>query len=342
VGGTATFAGALDSVSGGVLPSGFTYTFDGTVAINFLGMGPGGTVAINAFAPVPTGTGTGIFVGSGPTTYFDTRADANRTFDIELLFGQVTGAGDTTFVGLTAIPGSIPGGITLDPAVSRFVDIVTSAQFTGTIEICFIYPDVNTDGIVDGTAISIALLRLLHASATGAAFSNVTTTSGNGQVCGTVSSLSPVVVGVGQPPTTTTTTTLGTTTTSPGGTTTTTPGSTTTTTTLPLGNCLTPAACLDAALATPLCGSESINPKLQKAITKALGKAKKFLDKAAGNPAKAAKFTGKARKQLDNLDKKANAFVTRKKGPISADCRDDIAAALDQIGQAITDNPAGG
>jgi hypothetical protein len=342
VGGTATFAGALDSVSGGVLPPGFTYTFDGTVAINFLGMGPGGTVAINAFAAVPTGTGTDVPVGSGATTYFDTRADANASFDIALVFDQVTVAGDTTFVGLTAIPGTIPGGITLNQAVSRFVDIVTSAGFTGMIDICFNYPDANMDGIVDGTSISIALLRLLHASAAGSAFSNVTTTTGNGQVCGTVGSLSPVVVGVAQPTTTTTTTTLGTTTTAPGGTTTTTPASTTTTTTLPLGNCATPTACVDVALSATLCGSEQINPKLQKAITKGLGKAKKFLGKAAGNPAKAEKFVGKARKQLDNLDKKATAFVSKKKGPISADCRDDIAAALDQIGQAITDNPPAG
>ena len=57
---------------------------------------------------------------------------------------------------------------------------------------------------------------------------------------------------------------------------------------------------------------------------------------------KVAKLIARARKQLDKVGGKADAFVTKKKGPISAGCRDGIRAALDQIGQAITNNPPTG
>lgn len=333
LGGSATFAGQLTSVTdpGGVLPDPFRYTFDGTIAINFLGMGPGGTVAINVFAPMATPTGMNVMVESGPTTFFDTRAEQNRTFDIDLVFAQVTVVGDTTFVGLTAVPGNIPAGIALDPAVSRFVDIITSAQFSGMVKICANYADANMDGIIDGTPIPVALLRLLHATAAGQPFVDVTTMADNGQVCGMVSSLSPTVVGVASPATTTTTTVPGNT------------ATTTTTTTPSQGGCTDAVACVNLALGTPLCGSEQINPKLAKVIATKLGKARTLLQKSAtASAAKTAKLVKKARKQLDVVRKKVDAFVSKKKGPISPACRDSIRATLDQIGQAITDSPRAG
>jgi hypothetical protein len=57
---------------------------------------------------------------------------------------------------------------------------------------------------------------------------------------------------------------------------------------------------------------------------------------------KVAKLIKKARKQLDKVGTKADAFVSKKKGPISSGCRDGIRAALDQIGNALTANPPTG
>jgi hypothetical protein len=339
IGGSATFAGALDSPitdPNTVLPDDFTYTFDGTISIGFSSEGAGGTLAINAFAPVVTGMGTDVMAASGPTTFFDTRAEADKTFDAVVVFDQVTTGGTTTFIGLTAVPGSLPAGISLDSAVSRFVDIVTTADSTGMIEVCFNFPDTEPDGIIDGTSIALANLRVLHKADGSADFVDVTTTGGPGQVCGLVSSLSPFVVAVAAPTTTTTVAETTTTITS-------TTSSTTTSTTLPLGPCTDGVACLSSALGTSLCGSEAIHPKLRAIIKMKLKKAKALLTKAANADAtKAAKLVTKARAQITLVATKADAFAARAKKPISTDCRDGIVAALEQIEQAITDNPPGG
>ncbi len=336
VNGTATFAGSLATVTdpGNVLPDNFTYTFDGSVFIDFFGMGPGGTVAINAFAPKMTGTGTDVMVESDPTTFFDTRAAAEKIFDALVVFEQVTVGGDTTFVALTTVPGALPAGVSLDPAVSRFVDIETSATNMGMVKVCFNFPDMEPDGIIDGTTIELARLRVLHKPTGTSAFVDVTTTPGMGQVCGVVPSLSPFVVGVSAPTTTTTIAQTTTTTTAP---------STTTTTTLPLGACADGVACLNSALGTSLCGSEVIHPKLRAIIKMKLKKARAQLTKAANADAtKAAKLVTKVRAAIVLVGTKADTFAARTKKPISADCRDSIRAALEQIGQAITDNPPGG
>jgi hypothetical protein len=154
-----------------------------------------------------------------------------------------------------------------------------------------------------------------------------------GQVCGMVTSLSPFVVGVIPATTTTTIAQMTTTTTAP---------STTTTTTLPLGTCTDGVSCLNNALAASLCGSEVIHPKLRATLKMKLKKAKALLTKAGSADAtKAAKLVAKVRTFIELLRTKADAFAARTKKPISADCRDSIRAALDQIDQAITDNPPG-
>lgn len=222
IGGTATFAGGLTSITdpGMLLPTDHDYTFDGTVAINFLGMGPGGSFALNAFPKLFTGMGSGVTVG-GADTFYDTRLDLIRNFLAQVTYATVGSPGDTTIYALTALPGALPGGITLDQAVSTFLDIVTDAGVTGPIEVCVGYTDSEPDGVVDGTSIQVAQLRLLHGTVVGGAFVDVTTTVGGGLVCGQVTTLSPFVMGVG--PTTTTTTVLGTTTTTAAVTTTTLP-----------------------------------------------------------------------------------------------------------------------
>lgn len=336
INGSATFAGSLDSPitdPNNVLPNNFTYTFDGTVSINFLGMGAGGTVAINAFPSISTDMGADVMVPSGATTFFDTRADAAKSFDILLVFDNVSSAGGTTtFIGLTAVPGALPVGIVLDSAVSRFVDIVSTAPETGMIDVCFNFPDANTDGIIDGTSIELSRLRVLHQTTPQAAFVDVTTSHTTGQVCGQVGDLSPFVVGL--IPTTTTTTIAQTTTT--------TTSTSTTTTTLPLGNCADGLSCVNTALGTSICGDESIHPKLRATLKMKLKKAKALLTKAASADAtKAAKLVAKVQAFLDLLRTKADAFAARTKKPISAECRDSLRAAFDQVDQALTDNPPG-
>jgi len=115
-------------------------------------------------------------------------------------------------------------------------------------------------------------------------------------------------------------------------------GSSTTSTTLPV--CSTALDCVDLAIAGPLCPGESLNQKLAAVILKKLTKAQTALlgTRSTGVPKKIAKLIGKARKQLDKIGKKADAFVSKPKGPISADCRDRIRAAIGQVTLQIDAN----
>jgi hypothetical protein len=325
VGGTATFAGRfVTAIPPGFLPDA-VITFDGTAALAFP-TSPGGIFGLNAFASFLTAEGSDVTVSSGPTTYFDSRTQTTRTFVAEATFAAVSAGGETTFVGLSSVPGAPPAGVTISPPLSVFVDVVTSATVSGPIRVCIAYTDANGDGIEDGSGVAVSALRLLHALPP--TFVDVTTSAGDGLVCGTVTALSPFVVGAGEAGSTTSTTVSG------GG---------ATTTTLPLGGCEQPVACIEAALGEPLCAGEQINPKLQAIITAKLGKAKALLQKA-GTVAtkKVAKLIAKARKQLAKVGTKADAFVSKRKGPITPGCRDGIRAALDQIGLALTTNPPTG
>src|SRR5262249_28277827 len=154
-----------------------------------------------------------------------------------------------------------------------------------------------------------AQIRMLHQLASGDPFTDVTGPSPTGFVCGNTSSLSPFVLGIDTSITGSTTTT-----TTPGG------GGGTTTSTLPGGgSCTEPVACIDAALGAPLCGEETVNPKLAGVVEKKLGVARTALTSAATASAKKlTKLIKKARKQLDKIDAKADAFVNKKKGPISS------------------------
>jgi hypothetical protein len=207
INGTATFVGALSSLTDPsmLLPPGYAYTFDGSIFINFLGQGPGGTFALNAFADVPTPAGSNVAVSSGLDSYFDTRSEDLRQFLCELVFTTVNTPGITNFFGVTLLPGTLPNGITLIPDESVFIDVVTTAGYTGPVDVCVAYTDADMNGVVDGTNVLVSQLRLLHALATGQSFTDVTTTVGSGKVCGQVMGLSPFVVAAGPVPTTTST-----------------------------------------------------------------------------------------------------------------------------------------
>jgi hypothetical protein len=432
IGGRTTFAGRLEVLSDdeGALPDG-AFTFDGTTDIDELGEGFG-TFAINAFPLLSTPVGPGVEVGGDVQAFLDSLANAMRTFAARAVFSEVQSEGVTSFVGLSAFSGALPAGIALDPAVSVFVDVQTTALFDG-LRVCLAFTDEDADGMVDGTDIEASRLRLLHAGSFGTPLLDVTATPSAGEVCGDLPAAGTVVIGVaavgggtttttvpaggtttstvaggGSTTTTSTVTTVSTTTsssapgagstttsstvasgsstttsTTPGGTSTSTtvavPGSTsttcmtsvtsttsmttvttttttpttapgpmptttttaafvlasTTTTTVPV--CGTALECLGMVIAGPLCPGESVNQKLAGLILKKLTKTERGLMRArnALGGKSAGRLVTKARKQLDRLDRKTQAFVSRRRNPISPQCRDSIRAALALIVQQI-------
>jgi len=322
--GQATFAGTFDRVDDptNVLPDA-TYTFDGTI---YVSSGPsggsGGTFGINAFEPRPTAAIPDGITASGPTLFFDSVQGIPRGFEASVRFPKVTSGGTTTFVAFSALPGDIPAGYELVDEISVFIDVVTSSVvFTGDAEVCIGVDDADSDGVVDGTGIAIADLRVLHAVAAGQAFVDVTSPSTLPRVvCGTSPGLSPFVVARR----------------SSG-------GGSTTTTTLPNAACTDPVACIQAAEGAALCGAEAINPRLDALIARKLGVAKAALTQAASSPAtRAAKLVKKARKQLTKIGRRADAFAGKKNGGITPECRESIHGVLDAITAALDAHPPTG
>lgn len=124
-------------------------------------------------------------------------------------------------------------------------------------------------------------------------------------------------------------------------TTTTTLAGATTTTTIPagcegqagaaLGRCL-----LEAALALPLCGDETLPRGTDRALRGKLGGASKQLGaavSAAGR--KQARLLKKARRLLDAADRSSAAAAKRKKKPISTVCADTIGSLVLQVTNTI-------
>jgi hypothetical protein len=239
--GQATFVGDFTSLTdpGNLLPDGYVYVFDGTGGDNpGSGFDAIGNFGINGFLPVDVPAGNPVTATSDPTSFFDSRSNVLRDFLIDVTFAEVTTPGTIAFLGKSAIPGTLPTNIAVEPDVSVYVDIVTGngLAFTAPVDVCVHYDDTNpADGIVDGTSVEVITLKVLHALALGDNFQDVTTTVGGGVVCGQVGSLSPFLVAVGPALVTTTTTTTSTSVTTVTTVTTTTTSTSTTTTTLPGG-----------------------------------------------------------------------------------------------------------
>ncbi len=129
--------------------------------------------------------------------------------------------------------------------------------------------------------------------------------------------------------TTTSSTTIASTTLAPGATTTTTldPGAACTGLTgIPRAACL-----LDAALAAPLCGAETIPPKVDKQLRGKLNAAKTLLGNASGKSGRSlAKLMKRARRALDASSTKATKAVGAKspKKQISATCAATIGSLV--------------
>jgi hypothetical protein len=206
--GRVTFAGLLEVEldDGNALPDAAVYTFDGTVQLDDVGEGIG-TFAINAFPIIATPPGAGVEVASGVQTFFDSVTGTPRSFDARVTFANVTAAGTTSFAGLSAVSGALPAGVTLDAAVSTFVDVRSTEAFGGDARLCLAVADADADGVVDETTIAVSQLRLLRAEAVGAAFVDVTAEPEAGAVCGSAPAAGPIVIGLAVADGATTTTT---------------------------------------------------------------------------------------------------------------------------------------
>jgi hypothetical protein len=418
--GRVTFAGLLEVEldDENALPDAAVYTFDGTVQLDDGGEGIG-TFAINAFPIIATPPGAGVKVTSGVQTFFDSITGTPRSFEAHATFANVTAAGTTSFAALSAVSGALPAGVTLDAAVSSFVDVRSTEAFGGDARLCLAVADADADGVVDETTIAVSQLRLLRAEAVGTAFVDVTAEPEAGAVCGSAPAAGPIVIGVAEADGGTTTTTVAdgattttTSTTVPTGESTTTstlagdtsttsttsttvpdaststtsstliegettttlaaPGSTSTTaapgvptttstsfvrttttaparspststslaratttsTTLPV--CATALDCLELAIAGPLCPGESINRKLITLVFQKLTKAQRALMRAqTAGGGKSERLIAKARKQMDKLALKVDAFASRPRRPISVGCRNEIQAAIARVVQQI-------
>jgi hypothetical protein len=122
-------------------------------------------------------------------------------------------------------------------------------------------------------------------------------------------------------------------------TTTTTSPDATTTTTVPtpcagLGGIPRAVCTPDAALAVPLCGAETLPPKVDKGIRSRLGGARTQLANADGQSEKPlAKRLKRARRALTGAVTRANRAAAAKNAHkrISADCADSIATIVDRV-----------
>jgi hypothetical protein len=199
-GDVASFVGTLSSVTGTVaasLPPGLAYTLDGS--FRYIGGADfGGPFGINAFQMVSTLTGSDVTVGA-TTSFFDSLSQTEVSLPIDVTFSTVAGDGTTTITTFSNDSGTVPGNFAtaISGYQASFIDVSTTAQVTGPITVCETYPDLNDDGVVDGTSINVSALHLLHKEA--GVFQDRTSVFGPNpehQVCGTVNSLSFFVLAV--------------------------------------------------------------------------------------------------------------------------------------------------
>jgi hypothetical protein len=315
------FVGFLQDVIVSLLPPGNLYVFDGSVTCTgSTTLTCPGPFVLNAFAPSAVATGSQQTIDQA-VSFRDPTTGTTRTFNARVILNGVSVGGILNIAGLSRYRGTIPARYALTSGAFRalYFDVSTNAAFTNG-RIC-IEIDANQDGIVDGTTLTVDQLAILHD--TSGAFAAVPLVFVDGFICAdAVTTLSPFALVVDTTPPTTTTTLA--------------PGATTTTTTTLPPACATARDCLSEATAAPLCDG-TINPKLQKLITKKSGVARTKLQAATQTmkTKKAARLQSQARAAIAAILAKADQFTTKKKGAISSACRDAIKAAFTPVLDAI-------
>lgn len=182
--GPVSFVGSISNLVDSIGLPAADYTQDGTIQYTGTTTTPSspgcplvgvnvlqGPLAINAFQPVDTPAGSDLTVSSS-TTFFDSSTAAETAVTIDVTYAGVVAPGTTAVTAFSNAAGNLTANFAADfnGYHAAFADVSTSATITGPITVCSTYPDVNRDGIVDGTEgsaqpLSACDLRLLHEEA---------------------------------------------------------------------------------------------------------------------------------------------------------------------------------
>ncbi len=156
-----------------------------------------GSGAVNAFRSVTTPSGTNVVVSATPN-HLNTSTGEIDTPSVGIEFANVSTPGDTLVKATSSSADVIPFNFSVDDGGFDpvFLDISTTASFSGSITICQTYADEDDDGIVDTTGVPETALRFLHGE--GGTFVDRTSSHdlAANRLCATVSSLSPFVIAV--------------------------------------------------------------------------------------------------------------------------------------------------
>lgn len=166
-----------------LLPSSYSFSRalgiwrDATGSTYVVGTGLDGNTNVALMWVLPPNTG-------GDAAPVDVNGGASQPGGATIDFSSVTAPGYTSVTTLTSAP-ALPSGFNLTPT-GTFFDVATSAQFTGSVEVCLNYNDA---GLSDES--SLLLLHYADGEWTNVTSSLNTTTN---IICGTVSSLSPFAI----------------------------------------------------------------------------------------------------------------------------------------------------
>lgn len=159
-----------------------------------------GTGGYNAFQATATGTGTNVPV-STTVSFTDPNTGQPRSIGLDISFDSVTGGGDTVVTATSNVAGNIASNFAVDLGGynALYFDVSTTATFSGPVDICSPYDDVDNDGFLDGTSIPESALRILHGEG-GPPVTFVDRTSSlntdTNVICAQVTSLSPFVIAI--------------------------------------------------------------------------------------------------------------------------------------------------
>lgn len=155
--------------------------------------------ALNVFADQPTDVGTDVVV-STDTAFYNPITRQPVPITVDVTFSEVTQAGQTMIFVQSNDDDALSGFALGDNGFqSSVLQITTTAQYSGTIDVCTFYPDVDNDGLVDGSSVSETELKFLHGE--NGVFIDRTSSRdvGANVVCGTVEHFSPFVATVPRP-----------------------------------------------------------------------------------------------------------------------------------------------
>src|SRR5262249_6196519 len=118
---------------------------------------------INAFQSVATSTGTDVPVNT-TVTFTDPNTGQSHTSDVGITFDNVSSAGQTVVTVTSNAAGSIASNfaVSVGGYTALYVDVSTTATFSGNIEVCGGYDDADNDGYLDGTGVPETALHILH------------------------------------------------------------------------------------------------------------------------------------------------------------------------------------